>query len=356
MGKVMDIKCPSCSATLHFDSKRGKMKCEYCGSEFTAEDLDKVKEEKFEKKDEYKKIDKAENINFVAYNCPDCGAEIVADEATSATFCLYCGSTAILKDKLSGKFKPDLIIPFKTEKELAVEKFIGLRKGRPFMPKSFNDKKNIEKIRGLYVPFWLYKTSVNGGIRAKGTRVTTWAVGDTHYTKTDYYDLERQGVSSYERIPVDGSTRFDNDIMNTIEPFDYKEFVPFNPAYLSGFLAEKYDIDSEGAFKDASDRAINSAKDIMLSDMHGYATKNIVENNLSAKLESSEYALLPVWMVNVKYQDKYYLFAMNGQTGEFIGNIPLDKKKACIYFISIFAIVFLLVILISYIVFLGGSK
>lgn len=351
MGKVMDIKCPSCSATLHFNSKIGKMKCEYCGSEFTAEDLEKPKEENFDKKDEYKENT---NINFVSYNCPDCGAEIVADEATSATFCLYCGSTAILKDKLSGKFKPDLIIPFKTEKQQAIDEFIKLRKGRPLMPKSFNDSKNIEKIRGLYVPFWLYNTTVEGGIKAKGTKVQTWTIGDTHYTKTDYYNLVREGSSSYTRIPTDGSTRFDNNIMNTIEPFDYKELVKFNPAYLSGFLAEKYDVDSEEAFKEAGSRAINSAKEIMLNDMIGYGSKSVIENTLAAKMDSYEYALLPVWMVNVKYNDNFYLFAMNGQTGEFVGNIPLDKKKAVIHFVCAFVIAFLIFLLISYFLFLGG--
>lgn len=351
MGKVMDIKCPSCSATIHFDSKRGKMKCEYCGSEFTAEDLEKPAKENFDAKDEYKENT---NVNYVSYNCPDCGAEIVADEATSATFCLYCGSTAILKDKLSGKFKPDYIIPFKTEKQRAIDEFVKLRKGRPLMPKSFNDKNNIEKIRGLYVPFWLYNTTVSGRITAKGTKVQTWRIGDTHYTKTDYYDLIREGSSSYSRIPTDGSTRFPDDIMNTIEPFDYKELVKFNPAYLSGFLAEKYDVDKDKAFEEASKRAINSAKDVMLNDMIGFGAKTIIENTLAANMDNCEYALLPVWMVNVKYNNKYYLFAMNGQTGEFIGNIPLDKKKAVIHFVCAFAIVFLVVLIISYFLFLGG--
>ena len=158
----------------------------------------------------------------------------------------------------------------------------------------------------------------------------------------------------YDRIPVDGSTRFTNDIMNTIEPFDYRELVDYNHAYLSGFLAEKYDVVSNEAFKEAGARAIRSTQDHILMDMGNYTSKVIFENTLVAKQSIAEYALLPVWMVNVKYKDKYYLFAMNGQTGEFIGDIPIDKNKVVWYSIGIFVLTFVISIIISYIIYIVG--
>lgn len=350
MGKVLDVQCPSCSAPLHFDAKLGKMKCDYCDSVFDVNELKNVDNVTVMESTEENKSEE----NYVKYNCPDCGAEIIADETTSATFCLYCGNTAILKNKLSGKFAPDKIIPFKTEKEDAINAFKGLCKGRIFMPKFFNSEKNIEKITGLYIPFWLYEVDVDGSIDATGIKVTSWSNGNTHYTKQDFYDINRTGNMNFKRIPVDGSTRFANDIMNTLEPFYFHYLVDYNHAYLSGYLAENYDVSFEEAFKDAEARSLETTKNVMLNDMGNYATKTIKSNSLKSEMKSYEYALLPVWMLNVKYKDKYYLFAMNGQTGEFVGDVPIDKKKVVWFSIALFVICFAIFMLISFLIYLGG--
>ncbi len=357
--RALDNKCPACGAPILYKPNLKKWKCDYCKSEFTLEEMKKYNNASNEKnniKEEVKteKQKEKDNTNYYEYNCKDCGAKIIADENTAATFCVYCGNTAILKEKLSGKFAPDMIIPFKNEKEKAIEAFKSLNKGRPLMPNFFNDEKNIEKIKGVYIPFWLYDVKVNGELDATSTTSTTWTVGDTVYTKTDTYRLEREGEMSFNKIPVDGSTRFDNDIMNTIEPFNYSELEEYNHAYLSGFLAEKYDVDEETSFKDAEERSLNSARDTIKDDM-GMGIKTIVNDTLASTKLLTKYVLLPVWMINVKYKDKFYTFAMNGQTGEFVGNIPVDKKKAFIYGILTFVITFILVVLISYIFYKGGN-
>lgn len=343
--QVLDNQCPCCSAPLFYNTKTNHFKCEYCDSIFTLKDLEKVEDAKIE---EIEEQDTSENI-YMSYKCTNCGAEIVADEHTSSTFCLYCGNAAILKDKLSGEFKPNKMIPFKTDKETAINAFKNLAKGRPLIAKDFISEKNISKITGLYVPFWLYKVKTAGSLEATGIIVKTWSRGDIRYTKKDFYNLKRTGEMIYERVPVDGSTRFNNEIMNTIEPFNYSYLIDFNYRYLSGFLAEKYDINKEEAFKEAKERVLTSAKDIMCNDMGNYTTKTITNNTIKAEKQNAEYALLPVWMVNVKYKNKFYLFAMNGQTGEFIGNIPLNKTKAIIYAVLIFITVFAVIMLVDYI-------
>lgn len=358
--KALDNRCPACAAPIFFNPTLGKWKCDYCDSVFTLEQLQKFnnasnKAVNFEEENVTEKKKIVDNTVYVSYSCKDCGAEIVADEQTASTFCVYCGNTAILKSKLSGQFQPAKIIPFKTEKKQAVESFKGLSKGRPLMPKTFNNEKNIEKISGIYIPFWLFDMNVSGDLNADGKKISTWVIGNTHFTKTDIYKLYRSASMNYQKIPVDGSTRFDNDIMNTIEPFDYKELIDYNHAYLSGFLAEKYDVASEVAIKDAETRSLNSTVEDMKRDMGNYSAKNVFENTLVAKQIKAEYALLPVWMVNVKYKDKYYTFAMNGQTGEFIGNIPLDKNKTILYSIIIFVVTFALTILLSYVFYGVGN-
>lgn len=358
--KALDNKCPACRAQIHFNPTLQKWKCEYCDSEFTLEELQKfnnASNEQNNKIDENVQVDennqtnnnfKTEDATYISYKCENCGAEIVADEQTSATFCVYCGSTAILRNKLVGKFKPDLIIPFKVKKEVAVEKFQKLSKGRPFMPKGFNDKNNIEKIKGVYIPFWLYDFDVEGGIDCNAVKIRSWTSGDRRYTKTDTFRVSRAGNMTFLKVPVDGSTRFNNDIMNSIEPFNYDEIVPYNHAYLSGFFAERYDEDSDKTCEEARQRALNTGKDIMLNDCVGYTSKTITSNTLKTKDTKVKYALLPVWMVNVKFKDKMYPFAMNGQTGEFIGDIPIDNKKVVIRTILTFVVACIIFIAVTF--------
>ena len=345
---ALDQKCPNCNAKLTYKIELKKWKCDYCGSTYSLEELEK------EKKEDNSEIEDDEET-FVEYSCKDCGAKIVADEQTSATFCVYCGNTAILKNKLTGKFKPDFIIPFvKTEKD-AHEAFKKVTKGKLFTPNLFKKQATIEKIRGIYIPFWLYSIYFEGKINVKATRVSSWTSGDTRYTKTDYYDLIREGNMNFNRVPVDGSTRFDDALMNSIEPFDYNELKEYNHAYLSGFLAEKYDVDKEKSYKCAESRVDTTGFNELFNTCVSYASKNIKNKESKQETKALEYALLPAYMVNVKYNNKYYMFAMNGQTGKFVGNIPVSRLKLILYFLLFFTISFILVLIISYLIFKGGA-
>ena len=188
------------------------------------------------------------------------------------------------------------------------------------------------------------------------TKVKHWTTGNTNFTQTDFYDVYREGTFGYDMVPSDGSKKFSNDIMNSIEPYDYKDMIDYNPLYLSGFLAERYDVSKDEAFPEARDRVLRSTEEQMMADAVGYSTKTLVTKNLTATSTQTRYALLPVWMVNVKYEDKFYLFAMNGQTGEFIGDIPIDKKKVIYYFLGIGAAIFAVLCIIAYFVlFVGGA-
>jgi hypothetical protein len=339
---TLDHRCPNCAAALKFNPQGQNWKCEYCSSEFNREEIDAVEEKRghvIEETTEEVKIEKDFN-GMDVYSCPNCGAQIIADENTAATFCVYCKSTAILKNKLVGEFNPSKVIPFFKVKEDAIAAFNSIRKGRPFAPKEFSDKKNIEEMTGVYIPFWIYDINSKGFVQADAKRVKSWVAGEYRVTQTDSYLAIREGDMVFNKIPVDGSVRFDNDIMNSIEPFDYQGLVDFSHSYLSGFLAEKYDVDGETAITDAETRAKNSTTDVLKGSIGGYTSVLVTNETHNLNLLNKEYVLLPVWMLNIKYQEKMYTFAMNGQTGKMVGNIPIDKKKAIIWWISIFAITF----------------
>ena len=344
--KALDNKCPSCAASIKFDIKKQLWHCEYCESDFTLEELNKRSSNASSV--ENNKV--RETIDVDEYTCKNCGAKVIADEHTASTFCVYCGNTTILKNKLTGIYAPDYLIPFKNTKDEIVINFKNLQKGRPLMPKLFNDPKNIEKITGIYIPFWLFDIRVLGEAEFRGLRVKSWTSGDYRYTKTDTYKLIREADLSFDRIPADGSSRFANDLMQSLEPFSYDKFVKYNHAYLSGFLAEKYDVDENVSLEEAKKRAENSTIDEMRSTCSSYSGVSLSNNMLSKNALETDYVLLPVWMLNVKYGDKTYTFAMNGETGKMVGNIQVHKGKAVLMWVIVFLITFI-VLTIGWVVF-----
>ncbi len=324
--EVLDHKCPSCTANIKFNPKTQRWDCEYCGASYELEDFEKYEKE-MQKNSEAKSTVEIDDIEIEEYHCPNCGAVVVADKNTTATSCVYCGNTTVIKKRLQGEFKPEKIIPFANVKDDAQKEFYRFSKKKWFAPKDFYDMKNIKEVKGVYIPFWLYNIDTDGGITASAQRISSWSSGNYRYTKTDYYNIERTGSMSFERIPADGSTKFDDDIMDSIEPYNYDKLKDFSMSYMSGFLAEKYDVSEEDSYIRAESRSKNSSIQALKETIKGYSNVTIISNNINSIKKNSEYVLLPVWLLNINYKDKIYKFAMNGQTGKMVGNVPISYPK-----------------------------
>lgn len=336
--EALDHKCPSCGAVLKFSPTKQKWVCEYCGSEFTLEELQKYKNassEEVNQKNENIKEVKVESCDL--YRCNSCGAEILADPNTTATFCVYCGNTAILKERIQNSRVPDFIIPFQKVKEDATSAFLDLVKHKPLVPRTFKSRKNIDKITGVYIPFWAYDFDVDGTVHFKCVDIHTWSDYYQSYTKTDTYDVVCEGSMNFDKVLADGSSRFPDDLMDSLEPFDYKDLTEYNHAYLSGFLSEKYDVLEEQAIERAKNRTLNTTVSLFKERVR-HQQKSAVKNELNLNNVKSNYILLPVFMVNIKYRDKMYTFAMNGQTGKIIGDLPLGVKEVVLWSLGIFLV------------------
>lgn len=345
---VLDNKCPACGAKITFNPKNQMWDCEYCGSKFSLEQMQQYNNaSSISANVQDKPFKKLENMDV--YKCKNCGAEVMADEATTATFCVYCGSTAILKDKIMDGIAPTKLIPFKKVKEDAVNAFKNLSKGKPLMPKLFNNPDNVKKISGVYIPFWSYDFGVQGNISFNASDIKRWKTYNYEYIKTDRYLCKRGGKLDFNGVLVDGSTRFADDLMDSLEPFDYNDLVEYNHAYLSGFLAEKYDVSSDKAISRADKRVMNTTIDVM-KDSVLHQTRMVAKNDMKITKKNCDYILLPVWMVNVKYKNKDYTFAMNGQTGEIVGDIPIDIVKTIVIGILLFVVITAIAFLLFYFV------
>lgn len=347
--RVLEYKCPCCNAGLVFGDETQQLKCEYCDNSF---DIDTVRaynesenpqaEEFAWEKEPTQEWSADEQQSIRSFQCPSCGGEILTDETTAATFCPYCDNPTIMPSRLSGGLKPDAVIPFQNSKEDAKNAFLNLCKGKPLLPKEFTREQRLEKITGIYVPFWLYDCEAEYNGSYKATRIHRWDDSRYHYTKTDHFLLRRAAEAVFTGIPMDGSAKMDDTFMESIEPYDYSQLVDFDMAYLSGFFADKYDVPSENGESRIRDRVDQTIRDQLQSTLLGYATVVPTSRQLNVRHGKARYVLLPVWTLNTRYGDKVYTFAMNGQTGKMTGSFPVCPKRTAAWFAGICAGVTLL--------------
>jgi DNA-directed RNA polymerase subunit RPC12/RpoP len=262
-----------------------------------------------------------------AFTCSSCGAEIVCDENTMATECCYCGNPTMLPSRFSGMLKPDYVIPFKKTKEEAVAALEEFYKGKKLLPDKFTANNRVQAIQGMYVPFWLFNSDISASGVYKGENDSVVTTPDEIITTTSVYRCERNGSMRFERIPVDGSKKMDDSYMESIEPFDYSDLVPFSSAYLSGFLADKYDVDAEASITRANERIKRSTEDAFASTVQGYTSVVPVSSTINLQNGRAKYALYPVWILNTQWNGQKFTFGINGQTGKIAGDLPMDKGK-----------------------------
>ena len=358
--QVTNYQCPACTGPLHYSAKSGKLACDYCGSSFDVAEIEALYARKeaeaaaakqaADAKAEAAQAAKAEAAEAAAasggwdtsdlsrdwgaeadglrvYSCPSCGAELICDQSTAATACPYCGNPAIVPGQFSGALRPDSILPFRLSKDDAVQALRAHYKGKPFLPRSFTSANHIEQIQGVYVPFWLFDGGAEGAASYRASNTNVFETGDYEITETRHYHVVRAGSLAFEKIPVDASSKMPDDHMDSIEPFDYAQLRPFSTAYLPGYLADKYDVSVDDSRDRADARCRETLAQALRDTVTGYGTCVTDHTDIRLHRGKVHYALLPVWMLSTKWNGESFLFAMNGQTGKLVGDLPTDRGR-----------------------------
>lgn len=350
------LTCPACKAELNCDTGEKEATCPGCSAEFEVEALLAYAAQKEEKKPDNMTWDtqaggqwqQGETDGLRVYSCKQCGGEIVADETTGATHCPYCGNPVVLTGHFAGSLKPDLVIPFQVDKKAAIAALNNHYKGKRLLPKVFKDQNHIEEVKGLYVPVWLFDADSDAQVEYEATKVRTWSDSDYDYTETRHYAVIRGGTLGFADVPVDGSTKMDDTLMESIEPFDISGAVPFKAAYLPGYLADKYDVDADASIGRANERIKQSTEDAFRSTVVGYTSVMTVDSNVQLENGRARYALFPVWILNTQWKGQKFTFAINGQTGKIAGDLPMDKGLFWKYLLTISGAVAALAFACSY--------
>ena len=356
MASLMEYKCPNCGGKIEFNVASGNLKCPFCGTEYKLEDLKAYEEVISEQTEDSINWDTNGQTTFdydnlKVYVCTSCGGEIIADDTVAATSCPFCNSPIIIKDNLVNDLKPDIVVPFKFDKKSAKEVFYKHLENKMLLPKVFKDENHIDEIKGVYVPFWLYEADADAKFRYRATRIRTWSDSNYDYTDTSYYALIREGHIGYDKVPVDGSSKIDDELMQSIEPFDITQAIDFDSAVLSGFMANRYDQDADSLANIANERIKQTTVNAFNATVMGY--NSVICEHSSIRLNNGKviYALLPVWILSTSWKDENYIFAMNGQTGKFVGNLPCDNGVYFKHLLLRFVIIFVILLVLSLVIY-----
>ena len=346
-----EYECPACGGAMEFNPHTQMLKCPYCDSEFDVKDYvaNHNSSSTGEKADDYTNQSTTDDgQQLYIYKCGSCGGEILTTESLGSTKCPFCSNNVVVSEKFTGEFKPDYIIPFKCTKDDAMKTYRKYVKSKRLVPKVFLDENHIDEIKGVYVPFWLYNATMTFSGAYEGHKIRTWSDSRYNYTETKYYDVRREGTESFEFVPADASKEMPDDLMDSLEPFDRNEMVPFNMGYLAGFLAHKYNVTADDDRQRAMNRVTHSVIADFKNTINGYETLKTLGETTGIQSSSHKYAMYPVYILNTSWKGQNYLFAMNGQSGKFIGNLPFSMGQALKYYIPIAAIVSALSFFIYY--------
>lgn len=364
----VQLKCPSCGAPINFDVPSGKMKCSFCGASFTVEEVNQfngISQANAELDAAHAKqagttgatggagaaatpetqisaapaegqpgwveppptyLDEATGQQMAQFQCNSCGGEIIGSPDMVSARCPWCNNNFVATGQLTSTRVPDRMIPFAMTKEQALEAFKANMKGLKLIPREFKQV-SVDDIQGVYVPYWLYDATVAGEGNFSCENLRTWTDSDYEYTQHQEYQVYRSANVAFLDVPVAGTTKVTDKLTESIEPFDYTKSVAFSPAYLTGFMTNKYDVEAQDANPRALERMKDSTEEVLRNSISGYDTVSTINTSIQPAFGELEYVFLPMWLMNVDFQGKNYNYAMNGQTGKFVGTFPVSERK-----------------------------
>ncbi len=320
----MNVRCPGCGATAEYSPKELKMICKHCGKVFSAREA--TGKSSYEKKQAQEGVPndvlrKRAMIKMRRFRCSSCGAELMAKETEATSYCYYCGQPAVMEEQLSDYLQPDYVIPFQITKEEAARLLQkSIRKGF-FVPSCFKHF-TVERLTPIYVPYWLVDVDYQDA--------QLWEYRDRGEDDDEIRYAKTAGKLKLDSYAVEGSSKLEDYAGQRIGPFDFSGLVPFDPSYLSGYYADRFDAGTEEVegFVNANVKEMFDWE--MQKLVLNYSTDRIYSAPMH-RLSNFRYALCPVWFLNVTMKKKVYTMLVNGQTGKVVFALPPSvwKTTAC---------------------------
>ena len=337
------VGCPTCGAALRFDITSQLMACDHCGNFFETQRLS----------DNSSRDDaRSSQFDSYVYLCPSCGAELLTTDKNDAVgFCQYCGGASMIFEKMRQEWKPDYIIPFKVTKEDCKQAYCREVRRHPFVSRKYSKADLVESFRGIYMPYWSYRSVMSGPFRVSAESKQKYVAPNT-YEKT-YYFITGQSNLALEGYSRDASLSFDDDISDALAPYDYSQQMPFAPGYLSGFYAESGDVSAHEYDSIINTETRDDAVNCLINDA---AVKNCCDKLQSTprpnatmanvNIESARRTLNPVWFMSYRKGNDITYATVNGQTGKVAADLPLSPLRILLFALGLSAAIFGILVLL----------
>ena len=356
--KVHQFPCPSCGADLLYEPRDGFLTCPYCGhKDAIPQSAAEVVERSFE---QYLRV-RPEQMGQLASNalevqCQSCGAKSLFMPPEVAGRCEFCGVQIVAQAKSADPIvAPEGLLPFALAQPDVTAKLRGWLSSRWFAPNGLKQFAEPEAIHGIYIPFWTYDTNT--------TTYYTGQRGDHYYVTETYYEKDSQGnqvqrtrqvqhtrwsaasgtVSRwFDDVLIPATVSLSSNRLRALEPWDLAELKPYNPAFLSGFKAQRYQVDLAQGFEHVKQVIAGQIESDVRQDIGGdVQTIDDLATHYSGV--TFKHLLLPVYAGAYRFNNKVYQIVVNARTGEIQGDRPYSVWKILLFVAFLFVVILILV-------------
>lgn len=350
-GEGRRFPCGQCGAKLVFEPGTTALVCKYCGFENPISESGIV----------IRELDYHEHLARLAdgevlqetptVKCTACAAEVDRPEHVTAFACPFCGSDIVGAAFSRKRIRPKSLLPFRVTRSEARSGVLGWIRSRWFAPNALKKFARMNsRLNGMYLPYWTYDcntTSHYVGQRGDYYWVTetyTTRSGGRTVTKTRRVRKIRWRHASgtvwntFDDVLVVASHSLPTKHVVELEPWDLEDLAPYGDEYLSGFLAESYQVDLEQGFE--------VAKGIMQSGIERSIRRDIGgDEQRIFSIETAydditfKHLLLPVWITAYRFRERAYQVLVNGRTGEVQGDRPWSWIKITLFVLFLLGVV-----------------
>ena len=338
--------CKSCGGAVKFDIEEQQLKCTSCGNLYSPYENDLFV------KQEVSPEGNNDTYETTAFICPQCGGELCSQDHDLSGNCAFCGTPVVFESKQVQHRRPDLIIPFGVTKDECREIYAEAVANNPFAPKELRDPEFIDGFRGIYVPYWIYDVRIENEFKREGKRTEH----HRNYSDTFTDEISGQYDAVFSHIMHDASTVLQDDLSEKVEPFetvknkdterrspDIKEF---SEGYFPGFYAEPADVEADTYSEYAENIAADKTAEYLSE--HSKLKKynlNFKNKSLEPYIKKTKLAMMPVWFLSYRKNNRVAYAAVNGQTGRIVSDMPVDYSVFSKRFFTVAAVIFILLML-----------
>lgn len=279
--------------------------------------------------------------------CDSCAAQVHGIEGRTSTVCPFCGSPIVTTGISRKLIKPHALLPFKVTRRAASDAFTAWIGRLWFAPSDLKKAAQVDgRLTGIYLPAWTFD--------ARTTTNYTGQRGDAYYVTVPYTTTvngrsvvrtrqerrvrwsPRAGTvnNAFDDVLVIASRSLPDTLVHDLEPWDLPDVVPYDDAYLSGFVAESYTTDLPAGFTQAQ-ALMRPEIEVTVRAHIGGDEQRVTSLRTAYDGVTFKHILLPVWVAAYRYRGRVFQFLVNARTGEVRGKRPYSGAKIAALVVTI---------------------